>query len=57
MTTDEDHETVRRATANLAALNRVKALAGKWEDEAARLTSLAALKDDPADRADYDQKD
>lgn len=42
-------------SANLAALNRAKELAGKWETEAARLDALAALKDDPADRAEVAQ--
>jgi hypothetical protein len=38
------------ATANLAALNRAEALAGKWEADVARLDALAALKTDPAER-------
>ena len=49
---DYDDETARRATANLAALNRAKALADKWDTEVAELDGLAALKDDPADRAE-----
>jgi erythromycin esterase-like protein len=39
-------------SATLAALNRVKALAPKWEAETARLAILAELKTDPADRAE-----
>ena len=41
--------------ANLAALGRVKALAEKWEGHAARLDALAALKEDPAGRAEVAQ--
>ena len=53
--TGHDDETARSAAANLAALNRARALVKKWETHVTVLDALAASKEDPADRAEVAQ--